>query len=83
MKVLIRMMTMGVLVAGAMATTPAIAAPSPPPCYGEPICIGLDGNGNLVICGPSGICIPWDTSMPPIPPPDPDQDSDSGRDSDR
>ncbi|WP_411850575.1 hypothetical protein ACLB90_17070 [Stenotrophomonas sp. LGBM10] len=40
--------------------------PPPPPCTGNPICIGVDGNGNLVVCGPSGSCIPLETSQPPL-----------------
>lgn len=53
-----------------VAVLPAEATPDP--CEnGAPMCIKTDANGNLWICGPS-ICIPWDTSMPPLPPPDPD-----------
>jgi len=62
----------GVLLLAAMFS-PAIALatdprPPPPPCIGEPICIAADADGNLWVCGPTGTCIPWTTSQPPLEP---------------
>lgn len=40
--------------------------PPPPPCTGNPVCFATDSNGNWVVCGPSGLCIPLETSAPPL-----------------
>lgn len=75
MRNMLKQFAFGLATAAMIVALPALASdgrtdprPPPPPCIGDPICIAADGNGNLWVCGPSGICIPWTTSQPPLEP---------------